>query len=65
MKRFLQDLGYDVTLAATEKDSLALMSEPHAGVGLILLNERMLSSDAFAAGRRIRYEELTNLCRVM
>ena len=54
MKRFLEDLGYDVALAVNEKDSLSLMSEPHAAVQLILMNQRMVSDDAMAAGRRIR-----------
>lgn len=54
MKRFLEDLGYEVALATNEKDSLNLMSEPHAAVQLILMNQRMVSDDALAAGRRIR-----------
>src|SRR4030095_2732001 len=54
MKRFLEDLGYDVAVAIDEKDSLHLMSEPHAAVQLILMNQRMVSDDALAAGRRIR-----------
>ena len=54
MKRFLGDLGYEVALAINEKDSLQLMSEPHTAVQLILMNQRMLSDDALAAGRRIR-----------
>lgn len=54
MKRFLEDLGYDVELAINEKDSLSLMSGAHASVQLILMNQRMVSGDALAAGRRIR-----------
>ena len=54
MKRFLEELGYDVALATNEKDSLNLMSEPHAAVQLILMNQAMVSDDALAAGRRIR-----------
>jgi CheY-like chemotaxis protein len=54
MKRFLEDLGYEVALAINEKDSLKLMSEPHETVQLILMNQRMVSDDALAAGRRIR-----------
>ena len=54
MKLFLEDLGYDVALATSEKDSLNLMSQPHASVQLILMNQRMVSDDALAAGRRIR-----------
>jgi DNA-binding response OmpR family regulator len=54
MKRFLEDSGYDVALAFDENDSLSLMSEPHASVHLILMNQRMVSDDAMAAGRRIR-----------
>ena len=54
MKRFLEDLGYDVALASNEKDSLNLISEPHTPVHLILMNQRMVSDDALAAGRRIR-----------
>jgi len=54
MKLFLEDLGYDVALATSEKDSLNLMSQPHASVQLILMNQRMVSDDALTAGRRIR-----------
>ena len=54
MKRFLEHSGYDVALAFDENDSLSLMSEPHASVHLILMNQRMVSDDAMAAGRRIR-----------
>ena len=54
MKRFVEDLGYEVALAINEKDSLKLMNEPHAAVQLILMNQRMVSDDALAAGRRIR-----------
>ena len=54
MKRFLEDFGYDVALANNERDSLSLMSEPHAAIQLILMNQRMVSNDALAAGRRIR-----------
>ena len=53
MKRFLEDSGYEVALATNEEDSLKLMSEPQA-VHLILMNQRMVSDDALAAGRRIR-----------
>ena len=54
MKRFLEDLGYKVVLAVNEKDSLDQMSEPQATVQLILMNQRMVSDNALAAGRRIR-----------
>jgi DNA-binding response OmpR family regulator len=54
MKRFLEDLGYDVALAINEKDSLSLTNDPPASVQLILMNQRMISDDALAAGRRIR-----------
>ena len=54
MKRFLEDLGYEVALATNEKDSLNLMNEPQATVQLILMNQKMVSDDALAAGRRIR-----------
>ena len=54
MKRFLEDLGYEVALATNEIDSLNLMNEPHNAVKLILMNQRMVSDDALAAGRRIR-----------
>jgi CheY-like chemotaxis protein len=54
MKRFLEDLGYEVALATNEKDSLNLMNAPHDAVKLILMNQRMVSDDALAAGRRIR-----------
>jgi DNA-binding response OmpR family regulator len=54
MKRFLEDLGYDVAVATDEGDSLRLISRDHLKVKLILLNQRMLSDDALSAGRRIR-----------
>lgn len=54
MKRFLEDLGYEVALAFDEKDSLVQLSEPQGTVQLILMNQRMLSDNALAAGRRIR-----------
>ena len=54
MKRFLEDLGYDVAVATDEGDSLRLINEDHPKVKLILLNQRMLSDDALSAGRRIR-----------
>jgi CheY-like chemotaxis protein len=54
MKRFLEDLGYEVALAINEQDSLGLINDPPASVQLILMNQRMVSDDALAAGRRIR-----------
>ena len=54
MKRFLEDLGYEVALAINEQDSLNLIDDPPASVQLILMNQRMVSDDALAAGRRIR-----------
>jgi CheY-like chemotaxis protein len=54
MKRFLEELGYDVELGIDEGDSLRLISGDHCTMKLILLNQRMLSDDALSAGRRIR-----------
>ena len=54
MKRFLEDLGYVVALATNEEDSMRLIHGEQTKVHLILLNQRMLSDDALAAGRRIR-----------
>lgn len=54
MKQFLEDLGYAAAVATNERDSLRLISDGHPGVKLILLDQRMLSDDALAAGRRIR-----------
>jgi two-component system, OmpR family, phosphate regulon response regulator OmpR len=54
MKRFLEELGYAVALATDEDDSLRLMDGDEPKVQLILLNQKMLSDDALAAGRRIR-----------
>lgn len=54
MKRFLEDLGYRVALATDEADSLRLVDANHTQIQLILLNQRMLSDDALAAGQRIR-----------
>lgn len=54
MRRFLEDLGYRVALATDEADSLRLVDADQTPIQLILLNQRMLSDDALAAGRRIR-----------
>lgn len=54
MRRFLEDLGYRVVLATDEADSLRLVDADQTQIQLILLNQRMLSDDALAAGRRIR-----------
>ena len=54
MKRFLEDLGYAVELAINEEDSMRLVYGDQSKVQLILLNQKMLSDDALAAGRRIR-----------
>ncbi|HUS13023.1 MAG TPA: response regulator [Pyrinomonadaceae bacterium] len=54
MQRFLEDLGYRVALATDEADSLRLVDADHTQIQLILLNQRMVSDDALAAGRRIR-----------
>ena len=54
MRRFLEDLGYRVALATDEADSLRLVDADQTQIQLILLNQRMLSDDALAAGRRIR-----------
>jgi len=53
MKRFLEDLGYAVALATNEEDSKRVVYGDQK-VQLILLNQKMLSDDALAAGRRIR-----------
>jgi DNA-binding response OmpR family regulator len=54
MKSFLEDLGYAVALATNEDDSMRLILGDQTKVQLILLNQRMLSDDALAVGRRIR-----------
>jgi CheY-like chemotaxis protein len=54
MRRFLEVLGYRVALATDEADSLRLVDADQTEIQLILLNQRMLSDDALAAGRRIR-----------
>ncbi|HZI87579.1 MAG TPA: response regulator [Pyrinomonadaceae bacterium] len=54
MRRFLKDLGYRVALATDEADSLRLVDADQTEIQLILLNQRMLSDDALAVGRRIR-----------
>lgn len=59
MKRFLEDLGYDVALAINEQESLSLINDP-ASVQLILMNQRMVSDDALAAGRRIRKQVIVS-----
>jgi CheY-like chemotaxis protein len=59
MKRFLEDLGYEVALAINEQDSLSLINDP-ASVHLILMNQRMVSDDALAAGRRIRKQVIVS-----
>ena len=54
MKRFLEDLGYAVALVINEEDSMRWVNGDQSKVQLILLNQKMLSDDALAAGRRIR-----------
>ena len=54
MRRFLKDLGYRVALATDEADSFRLVDADQTEIQLILLNQRMLSDDALAVGRRIR-----------
>lgn len=54
MQRFLEDLGYRVAFATDEAASLRLVEAEQTQIQLILLNQRMLSDDAVAAGRRIR-----------
>lgn len=54
MKRFLEELGYDVEVGTDEGDSLRMISGDHRKVKLILLSQKMLSDDALCAGRRIR-----------
>lgn len=54
MQRFLEDLGYRVALATNEADSLRLVDTDQTQIQLILLNQRMMSDDALAVGRRIR-----------
>lgn len=54
MRRYLKDLGYRVALATDEADSLRLVDSDQSQMELILLNQKMLSDDALAAGRRIR-----------
>jgi CheY-like chemotaxis protein len=54
MKRFLEDLGYEVALAINEQDALGLINEPPSSAQLILMNQRMVSDDALPAGQRIR-----------
>jgi len=54
MLRFLEDLGYRVALATDEAASLRLVDADQTQIQLILLNQKMLSDDALAAGRRIR-----------
>lgn len=54
MRRFLEDLGYRVALATDEAASLRLVDADQTPIQLILLNQRMLSDDALAVGRRIR-----------
>ena len=54
MRRFLEDLGYGVVCATDEANSLRLVDPDQSQIQLILLNQKMLSDDALAAGRRIR-----------
>ena len=54
MRRCLEYLGYRVALATDEAASLRLVDANQTPIQLILLNHRMLSDDALAAGRRIR-----------
>lgn len=57
MQRFLEDLGYLVAVATDEADSLRLVDAEQTQIQLILLNQRMLSDAALAAGGRLRSAE--------
>ena len=57
MKHFLENQGYHVALAFDENDSLRLISNSNLEIRLILINQRMLSDEALAVGRRIREHE--------
>ena len=57
IKQLLETSGYHVLFASNEKKSLALLSGSKFRVGLILINQRMLSDEVLAIGRRIREDE--------
>jgi PleD family two-component response regulator len=57
LKRLLEKQGYHVVLAFDERDSMRLIGDKNLNIGLILIDQRMLSDEALAAGRRIRQHE--------
>lgn len=57
IKQLLETIGYQVVVASNEKKSLALLAGSKFKVGLILINQRMLSDEVLAIGRRIREDE--------
>jgi response regulator RpfG family c-di-GMP phosphodiesterase len=57
IKQLLENIGYHVVVASNEKKSLALLAGSRFKVGLILINQHMLSDEVLAIGRRIREDE--------
>ncbi len=54
MRKFLEGLGYHILMAQKEKDALELLHDSGLPIDLILINQRVMSDDALATGRRIR-----------
>jgi DNA-binding response OmpR family regulator len=50
----LERRGFRVLIATDEQESNKLLDDPQFAVDLILVNQRMASDEALAAGRRIR-----------
>ena len=54
LKSFLERLGYEVVLTATEEESLRLLRDGKQVISLILINQAAVSDVALETARRIR-----------
>jgi len=54
LPRLLERRGFRVLIANSEQDASKLFDDPKIAVDLILVNQKMSSDEALAAGRRLR-----------
>ena len=54
MKSFLERLGYDVLLTASEEESLRVLRDGKQAISLILINQAAVSDVVLETARRIR-----------
>ena len=54
LKSFLERLGYDVLLTATEEESLQVLRDGKQAISLILINQAAVSDIVLETARRIR-----------